>query len=232
MNKPSTFLAVIPARKGSKRLPKKNILKLNGKPLISYTIEAALKSKYLSSIVVTSDDEEIINIAKSYKINTINRKPELSNDTADSTDVVLDVIEQQTKNYDYILLLQPTSPLRTSKHIDEAIEQLLAKKANCIISMCEVDHPIQWCTKLDETKSLENFIHNFDTKRSQDLEKFYRLNGAIYLIKTNKFLEEKNLFIKENIFCYLMNKEDSIDIDDRIDFLIAQEIIRERDKTK
>lgn len=231
MNSLSSFLAIIPARKGSKRLPGKNILDLNGKPLITYTIEAALKSKYISSIVVTSDDEQVLDIAKKYKVNTINREKELASDTATSTDVVLDAIKKQ-KRYDYILLLQPTSPLRTTNHINESIELLLEKKADSVISMCEVEHPIQWCTKLDETQSLDNFIQNFDTRRSQDLEKYYRLNGAIYIIKTTKFIEKKTFFINKNNFCYLMNKEDSIDIDAKIDFLIAQTLIKERENEK
>ena len=222
MNK--TFLAIIPARGGSKRLPRKNLLDLCGKPLIAWSIEAALKSKYISKVIVSSDDEEILNIAKEYKADFIKRPDELASDTATTFDALKHTLENVGK-YDYVVLLQPTSPLRSEKHIDEAIELLEEKSSDAIISVCEMEHSPLWSNILDENLDMSNFLRDeVLNKRSQDLPKYYRLNGAIYICKTEELLENKGFFIKENIFAFKMNKENSIDIDEEIDFIIAREI--------
>ena len=222
MNK--TFLAIIPARGGSKRLPRKNLLDLGGKPLIAWSIESALKSKYISKVIVSSDDEEILNIAKEYKADFIKRPDELASDTATTFDALKHTLENVEK-YDYVVLLQPTSPLRTEKHIDESIEFLKEKNADAIISVCEMEHSPLWSNTLNEDLNMSNFLRDeVLNKRSQDLPKYYRLNGAIYICKTEKLLENKGFFIKENIFSYIMKKEDSVDIDEEIDFIIAKEI--------
>ena len=179
MNK--TFLAIIPARGGSKRLPRKNILDLCGKPLISWSIEAALKSKYISKVVVSSDDEEILNISSNFGADIIKRPYELANDTATTFDAIKHTINNLEK-YDYIVLLQPTSPLRNEKHIDEAIELLEEKQADGIVSVCEMDHSPLWSNTLPEDGNMRGFLREeILNKRSQDLEKYYRLNGTIYM---------------------------------------------------
>ena len=222
MNK--TFLAIIPARGGSKRLPRKNLLDLCGKPLIAWSIEAALKSKYISKVIVTSDDEEILNIAKEYKADFIKRPDELASDTATTFDALKHTLENVGK-YDYVVLLQPTSPLRTEKHIDEAIELLEEKSSDAIISVCEMEHSPLWSNTLNEDLNMSNFLRDeVLNKRSQDLPKYYRLNGAIYICKTEKLLENRGFFIKENIYAYTMDKKYSVDIDEEIDFIIAREI--------
>ena len=224
MNK--TFLAIIPARGGSKRLPRKNILDLCGKPLISWSIEAALKSKYISKVVVSSDDEEILNISSNFGADIIKRPYELANDTATTFDTVKHTIDN-FENYDYIVLLQPTSPLRNEKHIDEAIELLEEKQADAIVSVCEMEHSPLWSNTLPQNGSMKNFLRKeILNKRSQDLEKYYRLNGAIYICKTDKLLENKGFFLKENIFSYIMDRKNSIDIDEEIDFFMAKEYIK------
>jgi len=222
-----SILAIIPARGGSKRVPRKNILKLGDKPLIAWTIEASLKSKYIQKTIVTSDDDEILDIAQKYGSDIIKRPDYLASDTATSFDAIEHTIINQKENYDYIILLQPTSPLRRSKHIDEAIELLYEKKADAIVSTCEVDHPVQWCMQLDATLDISKFIQNIDINRSQDQEVYYRLNGAIYIINRKELLDKRTLFLKENIYSYVMPKIDSIDIDDKIDFLTAQNLISE-----
>ncbi len=223
-----TFLAVIPARGGSKRLPNKNILPLNGKPLVAWSIESAKNSKYIDKIILSSDNKEVLTIGKNYDINNLERPDYLATDTAKTEDVVLYHLEKLKNKPSFIILLQPTSPLRTSLHIDEAIELLNEKKADAVISVCEIDHPIEWCNTLPENKSLENFIlpENLN-KRSQDFPKRYRINGAIYIINTDKFLEEKTFFIKKNIYAYIMDKIYSVDIDEKVDFIIAQSIAKE-----
>ena len=217
-----TFLAIIPARGGSKRLPRKNVLDLCGKPLIAWSIEAALKSKYISKIIVSSDDEEILNIAKEYKADFIKRPDELASDTATTFDALKHTLENVEK-YDYVVLLQPTSPLRTEKHINEAIELLEEKNADAIISVCEMEHSPLWSNILDENLDMSNFLSDeVLNKRSQDLPKYYRLNGAIYICKIDKFLQNRGFFFKDKVFAYIMDKKDSVDIDEEIDFKLAQ----------
>ena len=225
MNKDKKVLAIIPARGGSKRLPRKNILDLNGKPLIAYSIEAGLNSKYIDNVVVSSDDDEILNISKEFGADTIKRPDELATDTATSFDAIKHTIENSNK-YDYIILLQPTSPLRDNKHIDEAIELLESKSADAVVSVCKMDHSPLWSNSLDDTLSMNGFLRDeVLNKRSQDLETYYRLNGAIYICKTDKLLEAKSFFLKENIFAYKMDRKSSIDIDEEIDFKVAEILI-------
>jgi CMP-N,N'-diacetyllegionaminic acid synthase len=226
MNKNKTFLAIIPARGGSKRLPRKNVLDLCGKPLITYSIEAGLKSKYIDKVIVTSDDEEILSISKKYGATIIKRPEELSNDTATTFDTLKHTIDNLEK-YDYIVLLQPTSPLRNEKHLDEAIELLQQKNADAIVSVCEMDHSPLWCNTLPEDGNMNSFLkEEVLNKRSQDLNKYFRLNGAIYICKTDKLLENKGFFLKDNIYAYKMDKKNSIDIDDEFDFELAHLFIK------
>ena len=221
MHQNKTFLAIIPARGGSKRLPRKNILDLSGRPMISWSIDAGLKSKYIDKVVVSSDDDEILDIAKKFKAETVKRPGKLASDIATSNDVVKHTLEN-IEEYDYIVLLQPTSPLRNYKHIDEAIKLLEKKSADAIISVCKTDHTPLWSNTLQEDGSLESFIKDeVIDKRSQDLKDYYRLNGAIYICKRDNFLKEETLFLRENIYAYIMDKESSIDIDEEIDLTIA-----------
>lgn len=223
MFKDKKFLAIIPARGGSKRLPQKNILDLAGKPLISWTIEAAINSQYIDTVLVSSDSEDILDIARKYKTKIVKRPKELASDSASSFDAVVHALENVTEEYAYIVFLQPTSPLRTAKHIDDAIALLDEKNADAIISVSEVEHSPLWSSQLDESLSMEFFLdEKITNKRSQDLPTFYRLNGAIYICDVNKLLKEKTFFVKKNIYAYQMNKETSIDIDTEIDFKLAE----------
>ncbi len=220
MNK--TFLAIIPARGGSKRLPRKNILDLEGKPLIAWSIEAGLKSKYINDVVVSSDDEEILNISNKYGAITIKRPDELAEDTSSTFDTIKHTIDNM-KKYDYIVLLQATSPLRNEKHIDAAIELLESKNADAVVSVCEMEHSPLWSNTLPEDGNMNKFLRDdVLNKRSQDLEKYYRINGAIYICRTDKFLENEGFFLKSNIFAFLMDRKSSIDIDEEIDFKLAK----------
>lgn len=225
MYKNKTFLGIVPARGGSKRLPRKNMLDLCGKPLIAWSIEAGLNSKYIDKVVVSSDDDEILNISLNFGAETIKRPVELASDTATTFDAIKHTIENVEK-YDYIVLLQPTSPLRNAKHIDEAIELLEIKNADAVVSVCEMDHSPLWSNTLPEDGNMRSFLREeILNKRSQDLEKYYRLNGAIYICKTYKLLKNKTFFLKDNIFSYKMDKKYSIDIDEDIDFEIAKVLI-------
>jgi CMP-N,N'-diacetyllegionaminic acid synthase len=224
------ILAIIPARSGSKGLKNKNIKLLNGKHLIGYTIEAAIKSNIFTDIIVSTDSEEYAEISKVYgaKVPFL-RSKELSSDTASSIDVIIDAInkmENLGKKYDYFMLLQPTSPLRTEKNIKESFELLKKKKANSIISVCEVDHSPLISNVLPENLSLVNFLEKAKNIRRQDMPKYYRINGAIYLCKVDWFLKYKDMY-KEKSYAYIMDKKYSIDIDDEIDFKLAEILINE-----
>lgn len=227
-----TFLAIIPARGGSKRLPRKNILELSGRPLIAWTVEAAVKCPHLDEVMVTTDDKEIAEVAKKYGANVPFVRPgELASDTAASFDVAKHAIdfyqERRGKAFDYTVLLQPTSPLRKARHIMEAIELMLEKKADAVISVCEVDHPPLWANTLPEDRSMANFLkEEVKGKRSQDFAAYYRLNGAIYICKTSRLIKEKTFFPGDSIYAYEMPIEDSIDIDTEIDLLVARSILQ------
>jgi len=220
--KDKTFLAIIPARGGSKRLPRKNILELNGKPLIAWSIEAGLKSKYVDKVVVSSDDKEILEYSQYYGADTIKRPDNLASDTSTTFDAIKHTVEN-LKKYDYVILLQATSPLRNENHVDEAIELLESKNASAVVSVCETDHSPLWSNTLDDSLSMKGFLkEGVLNKRSQDLEKYYRLNGAIYICKVEKLLKEKSFFLKDNIFAFKMDKHNSIDIDEEVDFQMAK----------
>ncbi len=203
------------------------MLLLAEKPLIAYSIEAGLMSRYIDNVIVSSDADEILEIARKYGADTYKRAEILATDSASSVDVVLDIVEN-FKDYDYIVLLQPTSPLRTGKHVDEAIEQLMQKSADAIVSVCELEHSVLWSNTLDDSRSMKDFLDaSVVGKRSQDLVPYYRLNGAIYICEWQSFLEEKRFFLKDNIFAYIMSKSDSIDIDEKLDFLLVETIMKE-----
>jgi len=224
------LLAIIPARGGSKRLPRKNILDLAGKPLIAWTIESALGTKYIDRVVVSTDDQDIADVSIKYGADIPFIRPdELATDEATSIDVVLHLLkrlEMCNEYYDYIILLQPTSPLRTTKNIDEAVELLQIKKKDAVISVCEVEHSPLWCNTVPESGDLSNFLEDSVlNQRSQDLDQYYRLNGAIYLCNTNRLKEEKTFFFKSDCTAYIMANEQSVDIDSKMDLLQALVVV-------
>ena len=215
------ILAIIPARGGSKRLPGKNILDFAGKPLIAWTIDAALKSKYINNIIVSTDDAQIASIAKEYGAKVPFLRPDnLASDEATTIDVVLDLLSRISEKYKYIALLQPTSPLRTYQHIDESVEQLGDKDS--VVSVVKTEHPLEWCNTLPSDKNLDNFIDDsVRNKRSQDLPDRYRINGAIYIVKTDVLLRVKSFLLEKGAVAYVMDRYSSIDIDHKQDFIIA-----------
>jgi CMP-N,N'-diacetyllegionaminic acid synthase len=228
------FAAIITARGGSKRLPKKNILELAGKPLIAWTIEAAKKCSKIEDIIVTTDSDEIEKIAIEFGARVPFKRPdELSNDTATSFDVVkhcLDYLnEKEDKQVEYLVLLQPTSPLRSNEDINKAIELLELKNAAAVVSVCPTEHSPLWSNTLDNSLSLDNFLRDeVKNSRSQDLPTYYRLNGAIYVCKVEDFLKEKSFFLSKNSFAYEMSTECSVDIDTQLDFLVADFLLKQK----
>lgn len=223
-------IAVIPARGGSKRLPGKNILPLGGKPLISWTINAALNSGVFDRVYVSTDSQEVATIArKAGALVPFLRPPELALDESSTEDVIthmVDWVEEREGDVETICILQPTSPLRSSLHIIKANEQRIQCKSKSVVSVCEVEHPVEWSNVLDtQTLSLEGFISPVNLKRSQDFPKRYRLNGAIYFIARSLVGDFCGMYGK-NSSAYIMDKDDSIDIDTEYDFILAESMVK------
>jgi CMP-N-acetylneuraminic acid synthetase len=210
------ILAIIPARGGSKGLPRKNIIDLAGKPLIAWTIEASLKSKYITETVVSSEDSEILEISKQYRSNIIKRPDELALDTTASEPVIKHVIEklkQKNQEFDYLVLLQPTSPLRDVKNIDNAFDILFQSDATALISVSEIDNKILKAFKENRDGFIEGVSNNrYPFMRRQDLPKTYLSNGAIYIIRVDEFIKNSSLFTNKTV-SYIMDEIESLDID-------------------
>ena len=220
------IIGIIPARGGSKGIRKKNIVDLAGKPLIAYTIEQAKGSKYIDKIIVTTDDEKIAEISRSLGAEVPFSRPKaLATDEAKGIDVVLHAItwfDSNEESFDIVMMLQPTSPLRLSEDIDKAIEVLFLKNAMAIVSVCKSEHHPLWSNTLPEDSNMKNFINpEYMNKNRQELPVFYRLNGAIYLSFCN-YIKDRKSFYGENTFAYIMPDERSIDIDNMLDFKLAE----------
>jgi len=219
------ILAVIPARSGSKGIKDKNIKNLNGKPLIAYTIEESIRSRIFEDVIVSTDSEKYKKIAEGYGAWVpFLREKKLAEDTANTIDVVEDVLlklKNIGKKYDSLMILQPTSPLRDKYDIRGAFKLFCEKEANSVVSMCECDYAPQLTKKLNDKMKLDGFLSDINKIRRQDLGKFYRLNGAIYLIKVQYFLKYKYIY-KENSYAFIMDKKKSIDIDDLDDLKYAE----------
>lgn len=227
MYKNKKIIAIIPARSGSKGLPDKNIKKLNGKPLIAYSIEKAIESECFDKIIVSTDSEHYAKIAKEYGAEVpFLRSSEHSTDEAGSWGVCKEVLNKLDEKFDLVILLQPTSPLRKAHHIKESIDLFIEKNASVVVSVTKMNHPIEWCNYLPKNKSLENFVKEENRhKRRQELEPSYTLNGAIYIIKAELIKPDLDLFSK-NSYAYVMNEIDSVDIDTELDFLNAETILK------
>lgn len=233
MFKDKKILAVITARGGSKGIPRKNIKELAGKPLIAYTIEAAKGSKYLTRCIVSTDDAEIAEIAKRCGGDVpFMRSAELAEDTSTSISVVRDLLatlKKQGEEYDYLMILQPTSPLRTAKDIDACIEKAVSTNADSVMSMMELDDFSLQKLKVIENDLIKPFAEDegSESSRRQDLEKVYKRNTAIYLTKT-ELIEKGDLFgITSRP--YIMPAERSVDINRPVDFEMAEFFIKKID---
>ncbi len=230
MYKGKSFLAVIPARSGSKGIPGKNIIKINNKPLIQYTIDTARDSKYLDRIIVSTDDQDIADVAANCGAEVPFLRPkELASDTARTIDVLIHALGESSKEnaYDYIVLLQPTQPLRLAEHIDEAIEKIVEEDAESLVSVTEVsEHPILFRT-LDDDGKLQNVLQTSSTVRRQDFSKYYKVNGSIYINKINKNFNAYTS-LNDNQLGFIMEKEFDVDIDEAFDIEILKLYLNKR----
>jgi CMP-N,N'-diacetyllegionaminic acid synthase len=227
-----SHLAIIPARGGSKGIPRKNIVSLNGAPLMSYTINAALASKSVSRVIVSSEDEEILDISVSYGADVIKRPLELAGDDTSAEAVIFHCLDTLQKEEHFIpesfVLLQPTSPLRTFRHIDEAAKFFIENSSQAVISVFEsIHHPLK-SLKIDECGCLAGLINDeYVSAPRQQLPKAYTPNGAIYIITTAIFRKYRTLLPPETV-PYFMPKSDSVDVDDMDDLDYVAFLMKKR----
>jgi len=226
------ILAIIPARGGSKGLPGKNTRELGGKPLIAWSIAAGRQSGFVDEVAVSTDSPEIAAQASNYGAAVPFLRPEaLATDEAKTIDVILHTIawyDNQAVTFDLVLLLQPTSPLRTAADINLALELYFSKGAQAIVSVCQADHHPWWSNVLPADGGMQEFLRPECLNAGrQKLPVYYRLNGAIYLADID-FLKRNRSFWGEKTFAYLMPKERSVDIDDIVDFRLAEVLMATR----
>lgn len=220
-------LAIIPARGGSKGLPGKNIIDLAGKPLIAWTVESSLCSKYITKTIVSSDSDEILEVSKKYCSEILKRPSELATDTSSSEVVVKHALESVEEKFEYVVLLQPTSPLRNEIDINSAFEKLFSTDATALISVCEYDNKILKAFKKNEFGYIEGVFNNqYPFMRRQDLPKTYMSNGAIYIIKVDEFLKNNSFFTDKTV-SFLMDEIKSLDVDTGEDLEKVKKYINE-----
>ena len=229
------MIAIIPAQGGSKGLPNKNIKYLAGKPLIAYTIEAAKKSKYINKIIVSTDSEEISLVAENFGAEVPFLRPEyLTGANSNIIDTYFYTIERLNRelgtNISEFIVLQPTSPLRTSEDIDKAIELFRDKKADSVISLCETSHSPAVAKKIVNEKVSDFFNKSSENNNSQDSIKAFIPNGAIFVFNY-QFLQKNGVYYSDKTFPYIMPDESSVHIDTLMDFDYAEFLILKNKNT-
>ena len=219
LKKDNKFYGLIPAKGTSQQIKKKNLLKIKGETLVSIAIKNAKKSKYLDSIFISSENQKILNIGKKLNINFIKRPKKFSKGHIEPKYLVFDFIKKNKniKLNDFIVYLQPTSPFRNYKHIDESIQAILTSKSNSLTSIVAIDNKILKSLMVKNNKIKTLFEKGNISKSRQVLPKVYLPNGSIYIFKVSEFLKRKNFPINNSIQ-YLMSKKDSLDIDSLEDF--------------
>jgi CMP-N,N'-diacetyllegionaminic acid synthase len=224
-----TIVAVIPARGGSKGVPRKNIRLIAGKPLLAWTIEEAKKSKYTDRVILSTEDDEIISVARRWGCEVPFKRPlELAKDDTPGIDPVLHALESMESDYDYVVVLQPTSPMRRASDIDACIEECLSRKTNVCVSVSAVDKSPYWMYSLDEEKRLRPLFPAYEhVARRQDLPTVYMPNGAVFVAKVPWLLKNRTFVADDTVAC-CMAPAHSIDVDSEIDFRVCELMLMER----
>ena len=231
------MLGIIPARGGSKRLPGKNIAPTAGKPLISWTIDVALEAAFIDKVLLSTDDINIKQIGSSLGVDEVIVRPaSLAQDTIPTSSVLLhalSVLEERGESFGYLVLLQPTSPLRTVEDVDKAFELMDKMNGIGVVSVCRSEHPKEWIGHISTDGYLETFIEQTELgKQSQELLPAYQVNGAIYIVPVSQFLEAKTVFLRGRMVAYVMDRKSSVDIDEEYDLLLAEWLLMQRDTVK
>ena len=223
MIRTKSVLAVIPARGGSKGVRRKNLRDVAGKPLLAWTIEAAKKSKYIDRIVLSSEDAEIIETAKKWGCEApFTRPKELAADATPGVDPVLHALDQLPR-HDLIVLLQPTSPLRTAEDIDACLERCVNAQAPCVVSVAESAKSPYWMYELDAKGRMNPVLESRGATR-QELPKAHVVNGAVYVAETDWFKRTK-AFLSAETLAHVMPAERSLDVDSEFDLRVASAIL-------
>ena len=230
-------IAVIPARSGSKGLPDKNIREINGKPLLAYTIEAALDSGCFDIVHVSTDSEKYADIAREYGADVpFLRSAELASDTANTWDAVREALSRYAdmgKTFETVMLMQPTTPLRTGEDVRAAYRLMQEKKARSVIAVCEVDHSPLWCDTIPEDGNMKGFGRkDLAWVTRQELKPFYRVNGAIYLLTvTENTIADDDDIYENNCYALFMDRKKSIDIDCEDDLELVEFMLTRRNRS-
>tara|TARA_Y100001935_G_C17196006_1_gene452563 strand:+ start:211 stop:900 length:690 start_codon:yes stop_codon:yes gene_type:complete len=215
------ILALIPARGKSLELKKKNVRNFFKKPLIKWTLDAVKKSKFIDKVVVSTDSEKILRIAKQYKLVSLSKRPKkLSTRHANMYDVINYEI-QKNPGYNIIILLQPTSPLRSTSDIDKSLELMLRNKRKSCVSFVELKYRPELMYKIDKKQNLKKFKKIKLILNRQEVEKYFYPSGDIYISDILNFLKRKS-FLDKNTYPFIIEKHKSIDIDDIYDFKLGE----------
>ena len=227
MLKNGKVLAIIPARGGSKELPKKNILMAKEKPLIWYSFSSAVKSKNIDRVILSSDDNEIISVAENFGLEAPFKRPKnLADDEASTFDVISHALKK-LPGYEYVVLLQPTSPLRTHSDIDDCLEKLELCNAPACVTVVEPKHRPEWMFTVDNKDRLTPVMEKLSMRsRRQDLSKTFSLNGAVYAARVDWLMDKKS-FLSEGCIASIMPPERSLDIDTLFDFQLFLKCLNE-----
>jgi len=227
-------VGIIPARGGSKGIPRKNIKSLLGKPLIAYTIKTALRCSLIDRVIVSTDDEEIANVARKYGAEVPFMRPRhLALDTTPTLPVLQHAVSYIEENegvvLDTVVLLEPTSPLRDVGYIDACIQKLQAEDADSVVTVCEVEHnPYFVMLRIENGRYVPLIEPSEPVMRRQDAPKVYRLNGAVYAVKRDVLMERNEIFKTENTKVVIVPQEKSFSIDQPLDFEIVEFLLKKR----
>lgn len=230
------ILALIPARGGSKSVPRKNIAQIAGKPLLAYTTQEALKVETITDLIVSTDDPEIASIARSLGVMAPFMRPaELATDSAQTAPVLrhglLEMEARLGRRYDAVMLLQPTTPLRLARHIEFAINMLVENDCDSVVSVVSVEgnHPFRM-KRLVENRLINFMDQGFEDMRPrQVLPPVYIRNGAIYLSRRNVIADQERV-VGDVCFGFEMSAEESVNIDNQLDFKLAESLLLARDQ--
>lgn len=226
------ILALIPARGGSKGITDKNIIEINGKPLIAYSIEAARESKYIDEVVVTTDSDQIANVAKDYGAEIPFMRPqELASDHATTLDAVLHAVKKlENKKFDVLVLLQPTSPLRTAEDIDKALEKFFDADCESLVSVSQADDSPILMRVIDNDGMMRKLLEQDSTIRRQDMPQVYKVNGSIYINLISEI--NQGTSFNDNKIPFIMKKSHSVDIDEYSDIFMMNYYMKNSDICK
>lgn len=224
-----SFLAIIPARKGSKGIHNKNLVKLMNKPLLEWSLMACEKSLSVDKSIVSSDSNKILQLGEMYRNICHKRSSKLSGDSAKTSDVILNIFNDFPElkiQFSHFILLQPTSPLRTHNHIDEACKKIIGKNADSLISVCKTDNQFLKNLYIDDLGNIKNgFDKNFFEMPRQKLPSCFKPNGAIFISRVDKYIDAES-FLQNKTIHYEMDSDSSIDIDSPADLIAAEQILK------